>query len=94
MELKDITTDMVLKDLSNGMTRLRKDDKGYGSLEEKYDLSPRDIYFLFQDPLLKGKRTKRPAVFPTVGLTVRQVVANAFKYFQFNKNERSNYSTR
>jgi hypothetical protein len=86
MDINAITAEMILADLSNGLTRLKKDDRGYGSIEEKYELTARDVYFLFKTPELKGRRTKIPSEFSTTGLTVREVVNNALKYFQFNKN--------
>lgn len=55
-----ITTSGVLADLKNGYTRLKRDDLGYGSIEEKYGLTEKEVKELFQTPSLKAKKTALP----------------------------------
>lgn len=55
-----ITTSGVLTDLKNGYTRLKKDDRGFGSIEEKYGLTVDEVKELFQTPSLKAKKTAVP----------------------------------
>jgi len=55
-----IDADEVLKLLKEGYTRYRKDDKGYGSIQEKYNLSHSAVIRLFKTPSLKFKKTVVP----------------------------------
>lgn len=55
-----ITTSGVLADLKNGYTRFKKDDKGYGSIEEKYGLTVDEVKELFKTPSLRAKKTCEP----------------------------------
>lgn len=58
--MQPITTSGVLADLKNGFTRLKKDDVGFGSIQEKYGLSVDEVKELFQTPSLKAKKTAIP----------------------------------
>lgn len=55
-----LTTSGVLADLKNGYTRFKKDDKGFGSIEEKYGLTVNEVKELFQTPSLKARKTAEP----------------------------------
>lgn len=57
MKKKVIDIQEILKDLENGLTRLKKEDRGKGNIQEKYDLSPNEIKELFKNPKLMYKRT-------------------------------------
>lgn len=50
----------VLQLLKEGYTRFSKDDKGYGSIQEKYNLSALAVKKLFRTPSLKFKKTIIP----------------------------------
>lgn len=66
---KIIKTSEVLDDLNRGLTRTNK-CKGYdptlGSIQGKYDLTNKEIKYLFSQPALKGKRVKSPVRFTLV----------------------------
>lgn len=47
----------LLEDLDNGMTWLKCDDQGYGSIQEKYNAKPLDIAKLRLNPKLKNAET-------------------------------------
>lgn len=55
-----LTTSGVLADLRNGYTRFKKDDKGFGSIEEKYGLTVNEVKELFQVDSLKARKTIAP----------------------------------
>lgn len=55
-----ITTSGILADLKSGYTRFKKDDKGFGSIEEKYGLTVNEVKELFQTPSLKARKTAEP----------------------------------
>jgi hypothetical protein len=52
-----ISIPQVLQDLQDGYTRLKT---GNGrSIEEKYNLTPKEVKILFKHPQLVGKKTKK-----------------------------------
>jgi hypothetical protein len=53
----DIYVSKVIEDLNNGLTWLKKDDLGYGSIEEKYNANPVQIATIRKHPLLKDAET-------------------------------------
>ena len=53
----DISLKGLLEDLDNGMTWLKCDDQGYGSIQEKYNAKPLDIAKLRLNPKLKNAET-------------------------------------
>jgi hypothetical protein len=53
----DIYVSTVIEDLNNGLTWLKKDDLGYGSIEEKYNANPVQIATIRKHPLLKDAET-------------------------------------
>ena len=50
----------VLTLLKSGYTRYAKDNKGYGSIQEKYNLTNLAVQKLFKTPLLKNRKTIVP----------------------------------
>lgn len=59
-KMEPITTSGVLADLKSGKTRFKKDDKGYGSIEEKYGLTVDEVKELFKLDSLKARKTAEP----------------------------------
>lgn len=49
-----ITLSELINDLDNGLTWLRKDDAGDGSIQEKYGLSDKKTHVISQHPKLVG----------------------------------------
>lgn len=47
----------IIEDLNNGMTWLKRDDLGYGSIQEKYNASDVNIATLRKHPRLKNAET-------------------------------------
>jgi hypothetical protein len=61
-EVKRIVPKEVLELLSKGYTRYKKDDLGYGSIQEKYNLNTAECKDLFSRPFIKGVKTKTPSL--------------------------------
>lgn len=57
----EIVVQDVLDLLKKGYTRLARHDKGYGSIQQHYNLTPGQITTLFKHPKLKAKKTIPPA---------------------------------
>lgn len=47
----------ILEDLDNGLTWLKKDDAGYGSIQEKYNAKDQQIAVIRKHPKLKDAET-------------------------------------
>jgi hypothetical protein len=58
-----ISIDEVKKLVKEGYSRYTKDDKGYGSIQGKYNLTKAATKRLFSNPELKGIKTKYPDFF-------------------------------
>jgi hypothetical protein len=58
--MKKIDLDEVIKDIKNGFSRFKRDDKGYGSIQEKYNLTEKEVKFVNQQPQIKGLRSTKP----------------------------------
>lgn len=52
-----IYVSQVLEDLNNGYTWLKKDDLGYGSIQEKYNAKDEQIAIIRKHPALKNAET-------------------------------------
>lgn len=52
----------VLEDLKSGVTRWKKDDLGFGSIEEKYNLTFTEMKLLLADKRIKGIKTYIPTM--------------------------------
>jgi hypothetical protein len=50
----------ILDLIKSGYSRFKKDDEGFGSIQEKYNLSDSDVKRLFRHPLLRFKKTSIP----------------------------------
>ena len=53
----DLTVSQIINDLNTGMTWLKKDDLGYGSIETKYGAAPVQIAAIRKHPSLKDAET-------------------------------------
>jgi hypothetical protein len=53
----DLTVSQLLNDLSEGLTWLKKDDLGYGSIEAKYGANEKQILAIRKHPKLKDAET-------------------------------------
>lgn len=60
MKPKVITLSQIVEDLNNGLTRWKKDDIGFGSLEKKYNLTMPEMIQLFAHPKIKNIETTIP----------------------------------
>lgn len=57
---KKVSLSQVLEDLNQGLTKWKKDDIGFGSLEKKYNLLPQEAVQLFAHPKIVGVESKIP----------------------------------
>lgn len=53
----EIYVSQVLEDLNTGLTWLKKDDLGYGSIQEKYNAKDQQIAIIRKHPKLKDAET-------------------------------------
>jgi hypothetical protein len=53
-EKVDIKLSSLLEDLNNGLTWFKKEDVGYGSIQEKYEATDFHINIIKKHPKLKG----------------------------------------
>jgi len=53
----DLTVTQLVNDLNEGLTWLKKDDLGYGSIEVKYNANPNQIAAIRKHPALKDAET-------------------------------------
>lgn len=53
----DLKVTQLLEDLSNGLTWLKRDDVGYGSIEVKYGANEKQILAIKKHPKLKDAET-------------------------------------
>ena len=61
-ELKTIKVSEVLNSLKSGVTRWKKEDLGFGSIEEKFDLTFTEMKELMNHPKIRGVKTKIPTL--------------------------------
>lgn len=54
----NLTEKTILDFLNSGVTWYKKDDLGYGSIEEKYNANPLQIEMIRKHPSFKGVKTK------------------------------------
>lgn len=71
----------VLEDFRNGIERYKKQDKGFGSIEEKYLLTESECKELFAHPSIKGKKV------------VDQLTLNKRKVKKMEQNPTENVET-
>jgi len=53
----DLYVSQILEDLDNGLTWLKSDDIGYGSIQEKYNAKEQQITMIRKHPALKDAET-------------------------------------
>ena len=53
----EIYVSQILEDLDNGLTWLKRDDLGYGSIQEKYNAKDQQIAMIRKHPVLKDVET-------------------------------------
>jgi hypothetical protein len=53
----DLTVSQLISDLNEGFTWFKKDDLGYGSIENKYSANPQQIAAIRKHPALKDAET-------------------------------------
>lgn len=53
----DLYVSQILEDLDNGLTWLKRDDIGYGSIQEKYNAKEQQITMIRKHPKLKDAET-------------------------------------
>lgn len=53
----DLYVSQILEDLDNGLTWLKRDDIGYGSIQEKYTAKDQQIAMIRKHPALKDAET-------------------------------------
>lgn len=63
----NLKAQMLIDDLNNGLTWLKKDDLGYGSIEQKYGPNPDQIARIRRHPDLKDVDTT-VTIFNIIGL--------------------------
>lgn len=57
---KKVVLSQVVEDLQSGLSRWKKDDIGFGSLEKKYNLTLQECIELFNHPKIKNVESKIP----------------------------------
>jgi hypothetical protein len=60
-QIKEIKVPEVLKMLETGHTRYKKDDAGFGSIQEKLGLTVAEVQEIFKHSKLANKKTKFPS---------------------------------
>jgi hypothetical protein len=60
MEEKKVNLAQIKEDLLNGLTRWKKDDIGFGSLEKKYNLTVPEMVQLLAHPKIKNIDSRIP----------------------------------
>ena len=53
----DLYVSQILEDLNNGLTWLKRDDIGYGSIQDKYNAKEQQIVMIRKHPALKNAET-------------------------------------
>lgn len=69
----EIYVSQILEDLDNGLTWLKKDDLGYGSIQDKYNAKDQQIAMIRKHPALKDAETT-VTVFTVIDDTKKQEV--------------------
>lgn len=61
-QVKQVKVSEILALLKKGVTRRKKEDLGFGSLEEMYSLTTSELRELSEHPKIKGIKTKIPTL--------------------------------
>jgi hypothetical protein len=72
----EIYVSQILEDLDNGLTWLKKDDLGYGSIQDKYNAKEQQIAMIRKHPALKDAETT-VTVFTVIDDTKKEEVVVA-----------------
>lgn len=59
-QIKQLSLSAIAEDLNNGLTKWKKDDIGFGSIEKKYNLLTNEAIELFGHPKVKKMETRIP----------------------------------
>lgn len=70
----EIYVSQILEDLDNGLTWLKRDDLGYGSIQDKYNAKDQQIAMIRKHPALKDAETS-VTVFTVIDDTKQEVVS-------------------
>ena len=70
----EIYVSQILEDLDNGLTWLKRDDLGYGSIQDKYNAKDQQIIMIRKHPALKDAETT-VTVFTVIDDTKQEVVS-------------------
>jgi hypothetical protein len=57
---KQVKLSQIREDLNSGLTRWKKDDIGFGSLEKKYNLTMQEMIQLLANPKVASVETRIP----------------------------------
>ena len=74
--MKEIKISQILDDLERGLSRESTSpdyNPELGCIKDKYELTNKELKYLFDHPKLKGKRTKLPVMFTLVDDTVQEI---------------------
>ena len=71
----EIYVSQILEDLDNGLTWLKRDDLGYGSIQDKYNAKDQQIAMIRKHPSLKDAETT-VTVFTVIDDTKKEVVVS------------------
>lgn len=70
----EIYVSQILEDLDNGLTWLKRDDLGYGSIQDKYNAKDQQIAMIRKHPALKDAETT-VIVFTVIDDTKQETVS-------------------
>jgi hypothetical protein len=59
-QVKRVVLSIIVEDLRNGLTKWKKDDIGFGSIEKKYNLLHNEALELFSHPKIKNLEHRIP----------------------------------
>lgn len=79
MQPKRLKASQLKEDLLNGLTRFKKDDIGFGSLEKKYNLTTNEMAVVLTHPALKDIETVIPDFIIEDDVTNEEVVNTTYK---------------
>jgi hypothetical protein len=51
----ELSITQIHRDLENGLTRYKVQDQGFGSIEEKYAMTPKEVEIIFRHSKLKDR---------------------------------------
>ena len=60
LKMEKVTIEQVLKDFKEGIERYATQNIGFGSIEEKYELTTEECRILFNHEQIKGRKVVNP----------------------------------